>query len=142
MTRALLGVRCQLAVKSEGQAERRKAWVHWEIWVVRECAMYLGQYTGHGIEKLDRLKLAPWLLSEAMWSTLSLSPLPPPHKIYLLLKTKLGQNEGGGGSVLANPGTDMAPRWGAHCPLSSWKSTAPCLPSFEPGSSVSKSDRA
>lgn len=88
MTRALLGVRCQLAVKSEGQAERRKAWVHWEIWVVSERAMNLGQYTGHGIEKRDRPKLAPWLLSEAMWSTLSLSPLPP-HKIYLLLKTNL-----------------------------------------------------
>ena len=89
MTRALLGVRCQWAVKSEGQAERRKAWVHWEIWVVRECAMYLGQYTGHGIEKLDRLKLAPWLLSEAMWSTLSLSPLPPPIRFTYFSKQNL-----------------------------------------------------
>ena len=62
VTRAVLGARRQLAVRSEGQAGRRKTWVHWESWVVRECAVNPGQCTGHEMGKLDRLKLAPWLL--------------------------------------------------------------------------------
>lgn len=116
---------------------------HWEIWVVRECAMNLDQSTEHEVGKLDR----PWLSQGCF-----LRPSGQPHSvkacvfffsnIYLLLKSHLDRvrvgwmrgHDGNGAGILCwlSPGTDGAPTGEAHCPLPPWKRAAPCIPAFEP----------
>lgn len=113
---------------------------HWEIWVVRECAMNLGQSTGHEVWKLDR----SWLSQGCF-----LRPSGQPHSvkacvffffsnIYLFFKSHLDRvrvgwmrgHDGNGAGTLCwlIPGTDGAPTGGAHRPTPTMEEGSPWPP--------------